>query len=298
MRTKTKLVLAVANQGRAMESETIKNGARSKSLMSRENILGIICFALFVASVFSVNAQDIIALRNGDEIRAKVEEVGVAEIRYKQFDNIEGPTRIVPKRDVFTITYENGTREVITPLTANTTASASANTREKPTNILLQKGNFSAGGHLATIGDSNLPSIGVGAMFRYNATDPIRLEGAFTYFFPKKDEVRGYVGTVETSYSIWDFSMNAHYLFPVSDKVVLYPLLGFAVLGESISTTASAGGRSDTKSGSTTVLNYNFGGGMDIILNNGAILKLEPKFWLGGDDSSYFVLSAGIVFNF
>ena len=38
MSAKTKLVVAVANHGGAMESETIKNGARLKSLItSREN---------------------------------------------------------------------------------------------------------------------------------------------------------------------------------------------------------------------------------------------------------------------
>ena len=40
MSTKTKLAAAVANQGEAMEPETISNGASPKSLiMSRRNVL-------------------------------------------------------------------------------------------------------------------------------------------------------------------------------------------------------------------------------------------------------------------
>ena len=58
------------------------------------------------------NAQDVITLRNGDVIRAKIEEVGLNEIRYKNIDNLSGPTNAVLKRDVFAITYANGSREV------------------------------------------------------------------------------------------------------------------------------------------------------------------------------------------
>lgn len=61
-------------------------------------------------------AQDIITLKSGDEIKARVEEISSTEVRYKRFENLQGPTIIVAKSDVFFINYENGTREVITPL--------------------------------------------------------------------------------------------------------------------------------------------------------------------------------------
>ena len=82
---------------------------KKKSKLNRINFLILILFL----SGISVYAQDVITLKNGDEIKAKVTEISSSEIRYKRFENLEGPTVIVAKSDVFAINYENGTREVI-----------------------------------------------------------------------------------------------------------------------------------------------------------------------------------------
>ena len=60
-----------------------------------------------------VNAQDLIVMRNGDMIEAKVVEISPVEIRYKRFDHLDGPTVILPKTDVLSIRYENGRVEAI-----------------------------------------------------------------------------------------------------------------------------------------------------------------------------------------
>ncbi|OFX67638.1 MAG: hypothetical protein A2X12_06870 [Bacteroidetes bacterium GWE2_29_8] len=62
------------------------------------------------------NAQDFISKKNSEEIKAKVLEVTQTEIKYKKFDNINGPIYTINKSDVFSIKYENGTSEIITPL--------------------------------------------------------------------------------------------------------------------------------------------------------------------------------------
>ena len=67
---------------------------------------------------------DIITLRNGEVITAKVTEISQTEIRYKRFDNLEGPTRIIPIKEVFAINYANGTREVINALNNTNAADA------------------------------------------------------------------------------------------------------------------------------------------------------------------------------
>jgi len=51
-------------------------------------------------------------MRNGEEIKAKVQEVGISEIKYKKVDNLTGPLYTVLKSEVFIIKYENGTKEV------------------------------------------------------------------------------------------------------------------------------------------------------------------------------------------
>ena len=56
---------------------------------------------------------DLIILKTGEEIQAKVLEVGQDEIKYKNCDNLEGPTFSKSKTEVFMIKYPNGTSTVI-----------------------------------------------------------------------------------------------------------------------------------------------------------------------------------------
>lgn len=56
---------------------------------------------------------DILVLKNGDEVKAKVLEISPIEIKYKKCNMPEGPLYVVKKSDVFMIKYANGTKEVI-----------------------------------------------------------------------------------------------------------------------------------------------------------------------------------------
>jgi len=58
-------------------------------------------------------SQDIIILNNGNEITTKLTEITPTELKYKKFDNIEGPTITILKSDVFMIKYSNGEKELI-----------------------------------------------------------------------------------------------------------------------------------------------------------------------------------------
>lgn len=59
------------------------------------------------------NECDLIIKKSGEEINAKVLEIGISEIKYKECNNIEGPTFTISKSDVFMIKYPNGTNTVI-----------------------------------------------------------------------------------------------------------------------------------------------------------------------------------------
>jgi len=63
--------------------------------------------------LFSVNAQDIISLKDGSTIQAKVLEINPAEIKYKRFDNQDGPLIIISAANVISIKYPNGVVDVI-----------------------------------------------------------------------------------------------------------------------------------------------------------------------------------------
>ena len=56
----------------------------------------------------SAFAQDIIVTKDAKKIEAKITEVSKSEIKYKEWDNQEGPTFILEVADINTIIYSNG----------------------------------------------------------------------------------------------------------------------------------------------------------------------------------------------
>ena len=73
---------------------------------------------------------DIITMKNGNDIRAKVLEVSITEIKYKDCGNLDGPTFTIAKKDVFMIKYPNGSRTIINEETEN-----ESNSNNSTTNI-------------------------------------------------------------------------------------------------------------------------------------------------------------------
>ncbi len=71
----------------------------------------LIIIALCVTSI-NTNAQDIITKKDGTDISAKVLEVTTTVIKYKRFENQNGPIISVKKSDILMIRYENGTKDV------------------------------------------------------------------------------------------------------------------------------------------------------------------------------------------
>ena len=71
-------------------------------------VIAVMLFGVFV------QAQDLITKRSGEDIQAKILEVNQTEIKYKKFDNQDGPTFTISKSDVLMVRYENGTNEVFT----------------------------------------------------------------------------------------------------------------------------------------------------------------------------------------
>jgi hypothetical protein len=71
----------------------------------------IVVFLLF--NVFNSLAQDIIITKKGQDIPSKVLEISLTTVKYKRFDNINGPIYNIPKVDVLMIRYQNGTKEIL-----------------------------------------------------------------------------------------------------------------------------------------------------------------------------------------
>ena len=65
----------------------------------------------FLTTTFCFS-QDVITLKTGEDISAKIVEVGLTDIKYKKFDNIDGPSFTILKSDVLMTRYKNGTKDV------------------------------------------------------------------------------------------------------------------------------------------------------------------------------------------
>jgi len=63
---------------------------------------------------------DIITLKNGDEIAAKVLEVSQTTIKYKKCNNLEGPLMVESIDNVFMVKYVNGSKDVFNKPTKQT----------------------------------------------------------------------------------------------------------------------------------------------------------------------------------
>ena len=67
----------------------------------------ILCMATLL-TISSVFAQDIIVTTDARKIEAKILEVSLTEIKYKEIDNLDGPTFILGTNNINSIIYANG----------------------------------------------------------------------------------------------------------------------------------------------------------------------------------------------
>ena len=70
------------------------------------SLLAVICLG------GAVNAQDIIVTKEGKKIEAKVTEINENDIKYKSYNNLDGPLYFMKKADIASILYENGQIDV------------------------------------------------------------------------------------------------------------------------------------------------------------------------------------------
>jgi len=93
--------------------KTINMEIQNKKLKSATaTILKIVIEFLFIAWNLNVIAQDTINFRNGNKVVAVVKEISDESIKYKNYENLDGPDYVSDKNDIAFITYKNGMKEV------------------------------------------------------------------------------------------------------------------------------------------------------------------------------------------
>jgi len=107
-------------------------------------------FIFFFTSICSISySQDLIMLKNGSKVEAKVVEITSTSIKYYKFDQQDGPIRILEKHEVSEIVYENGESEkfnVSAPAPRQSSQNESLTRPSKPVkDPILGKGFFIEG---------------------------------------------------------------------------------------------------------------------------------------------------------
>jgi len=166
------------------------------------------------------STYDVITLRNGEQIKAKVLEISETETKYKRHDNLDGPTRSVSLATVFSIDYANGTREVI-----STVAKSGTNKTQTTTNPFQ---GAALGLNLLTgfTFKNDNSDIGIGAKLSYTFPVPIRLAGELDVLF-------GGSSIVSTRWMGYDLYLQ--YLFSGKGKrFATYPLVGLGGINQNV----------------------------------------------------------------
>ena len=152
----------------------------------KARLTSVVIYSLcFVLSFAQLKAQDIIIMRNGDEVQAKVEEVGQTEIKYKKFSNLEGPSYSVSKAQVFMIRYENGQRDVFEAPRppANVQQAPSAPGGQPPGRISFTSSDIARARTAATIGYVAIAPVLGAAVGAAAADDGTAIGAAATVIF-------------------------------------------------------------------------------------------------------------------
>lgn len=136
-------------------------------------------FIMFTGAI--CKSQDVIVKKNGDEIKAKVEEVLATEIKYRKFENLTGPVYSIPKSEIFMIKYENGSKDVF---------------NEQPAAVVTQPAPAT---NLMKISDSDLKPAKKASILGYTLVVPILALGITSgaiYDYPELTIPMGAVATL------------------------------------------------------------------------------------------------------
>lgn len=166
----------------------------------------IYIFLIMVLTIAIVKGQDVIVKTDKSEIKSKVIEITETSIKYKKWENIDGPIYNVSNNDVFMIVYANGKRDMIKQPNKQATKPNQQNLNNRNTSLgaSIQQNNNQAKTIDTTIDYKSIKvkykptriyaglqspfSLGVDKEFRI-IKNIVNLGFGYQYLFPKGDYI-------------------------------------------------------------------------------------------------------------
>lgn len=105
----------------------------------KKSIIECMVLFLMMFPANNMHAQDIIILKNGDEIKSKIQEVSIDQVKYKKWENLDGPNYASLKSEIFMIKYQNGTKDVFNIQTTTNSENSAASKDEIKKNEAVKK---------------------------------------------------------------------------------------------------------------------------------------------------------------
>lgn len=102
----------------------------------------MLLFACMIFAAISAFAQDIIVTRDARRIEARIHEVSDTEIKYKEFNNLNGPLYIIRTTDINTIIYQNGAVKVYDNARQAAPAAVAASSAVDPSLMMTKSDDF------------------------------------------------------------------------------------------------------------------------------------------------------------
>ena len=112
--------------------------------MTSSTMKKLTLFTFLLLILNQAYSQDMITTSSDKVIKAKVVEVTSESVKYKKFDNPDGPTYTVSLSEIKKIKYTNGDEDVFEPKTTSKTTSSSEgnSTNEGRETPAIFKGKF------------------------------------------------------------------------------------------------------------------------------------------------------------
>lgn len=169
-----------------------------------------ILIAILMFSIIKTIAQDVIIKNDKTEIKSKISEITETAIKYKKWENLEGPTYNIEANEVFMIIYANGQREIINQTSRNSSKTSvvipndSKNNTIQETGLASQINQTSKSGIDTTIDFKNIrvkykPTriliglqlpVSLGANYEFRIVKNIlNLGTEYLYIFPENDYI-------------------------------------------------------------------------------------------------------------